>query len=327
MRRETLLDFYSDFARQNADFLVYDDGYRSWTYTYAQVAAAARAFAARLRAQGIGAGDKILIWGENRPEWIVALWGALLAGVVVVPLDYRASAELVARVQSVAKAKLLLLGDEVEKANLADVPVLRLAEIDWSDAAAEPAAVKRDDIAEVLFTSGATAEPKGVLITHRNILANIVPVETEVRKYLVKFQLVTRIFFPIRFLNLLPLSHMFGQAMATFIPPMLPGIVVFMRGYSPQEIVRQIKSRRVSVLVCVPKILEVLREYVLAAAPEAAEAPPAGEPAHKRWWRYRKIHKLFGFKFWAFIVGAAPLDPELEAFWRGLGSWLSRVTA
>src|SRR5512143_3451726 len=100
MRRETLLDFYSDFARQDAGFLVYDDGYRSWTYTYAQVAAAARAFAEKLRSQGVGAGDKILIWGENRPEWIVALWGALLAGVVVVPLDYRASGDLVARVQS-----------------------------------------------------------------------------------------------------------------------------------------------------------------------------------------------------------------------------------
>jgi len=319
MRRETLLDFYSDFDNLNADFLVYDDGYRSWTYTYAQVGAAARAFAARLRSEGLHAGDKILIWGENRPEWIVALWGALLAGVVVVPLDYRASAELVARVQSVARAKLLLIGDEVDQETPAAVPHLRLAEVEWGDAAAEPAAASRDDIAEVLFTSGATAEPKGVLITHRNILANIVPVEGEVRKYLAQYKLATRIFFPIRFLNLLPLSHMFGQAMATFIPPMLPGVVVFMRGYSPQEIVRQIKSRRISVLVCVPKILEVLREYVLAAAPEAAEAAPPGERAHQRWWRYRKVHKLFGFKFWAFIVGAAPLDPELESFWRGLG--------
>ncbi|RDJ93468.1 hypothetical protein B4Q13_21715 [Lacticaseibacillus rhamnosus] len=113
----------------------------------------------------------------------------------------------------------------------------------------------------------------------------MVPVEGEVQKNLAKYKLATRIFFPIRFLNLLPLSHMFGQAMATFIPPMLPGVVVFMRGYSPQEIVRQIKSRRISVLVSVPKILDVLREYVLAAVPEAATPPPPGEPAHKRWWR------------------------------------------
>ena len=68
-----------------------------------------------------------------------------------------------------------------------------------------------------------------------------------------------RPFRPIRFLNLLPLSHMFGQAMATFVPPMLPGVVVFTRSYAPDDIVRQIRERRISVLVCVPKILEVLQ--------------------------------------------------------------------
>ena len=104
------------------------------------------------------------------------------------------------------------------------------------------------DVAEIIFTSGATAEPKGVIITHRNVLANIVPVEREVLKY----QKWSRPFAPIRFLNLLPLSHLFGQAMATFIPPMLPGVVVFMRGFNPVEIIRQIRTRRISVLVSVP---------------------------------------------------------------------------
>ena len=169
--------------------------------------------------------------------------------------------------------------------------------------------------AEIIFTSGATSEPKGVVITHRNVLANIVPVEREVLKYR-KFG---RPFYPLRFLNLLPLSHMFGQALATFIPPMLPGVCVFMRGYSPSAIVRQIHSRRISVLVCVPKILDVLRKHVLQIAPEVAETPADNPHVARRWWRYRRIHRLFGVKFWCFIVGAAPLDPDLEAFWSRLG--------
>ena len=133
-------------------------------------------------------------------------------------------------------------------------------------------AVSRDDITQIMFTSGATGEPKGVVIRHRNVMANIVPVEREV----IKYRKYGRPFHPIRFLNLLPLSHMFGQAMATNVPPMIDGTVIFTRSLNPQDIIRLIRTRRVSVLVCVPKILDVLREYVTRAIPESAEAPAAG---------------------------------------------------
>jgi long-chain acyl-CoA synthetase len=146
------------------------------------------------------------------------------------------------------------------------------------------------------------------------VLANIVPVDREVRKY----RGWARPVFPLRFLDLLPLSHMFGQAMATFIPPMLPGVVVFMRGYNPADIITLIRRRRVSVLVCVPKILDVLRTHVLRVSSDAALAP-AKQAWPLRWWRYRQLHRLFGAKFWAFVVGAAPLDAELEAFWSARG--------
>ena len=113
MRRETFVDFFEDFATLSAQFLVYEDGYRSWSYTYREIAEAAWTFAARLEEAGIRRGDKVLLWGENRPEWIAVLWGCLLSGVVVVPLDYRASGELLVRVQQVAGARLLVSGDEV----------------------------------------------------------------------------------------------------------------------------------------------------------------------------------------------------------------------
>src|SRR5204863_7797424 len=193
-------------------------------------------------------------------------------------------------------------------------PIWRLHELTWPDGDPPRVTIGRDDLAEIIFTSGATADPKGVLITHGNVLANIVPVEREVLKY----RKWGTPFYPLRFLNLLPLSHMFGQAMATFLPPMLAGVVVFMRGYNPVEIVAQIKTRRISVVVSVPKILDVLREHARRLA-AGLQIPGPKQHFAKRWWRYRKLHRAFGLKFWAFVVGAAPLEAELEAFWSELG--------
>jgi long-chain acyl-CoA synthetase len=331
MMRRTLLDFFadvtSDTAAKNAPFLAYDDGYRTWTWTYGDLAAAARGFAARLRHEHVVAGQAIAIWSENRPEWIAALWGAFLEGVVVVPIDYRTSPDFLLKVAGIVDARAILVGDALDASTLGTSrSIWHLAEIFRLKPEATTdgeelrgfriqAEVNPTTTAEIIFTSGATAEPKGVILTHKNILANIVPIEREMAKYK-KYTLPFR---PIRFLNLLPLSHMFGQAMATFVPPMLPGLVVFTRSYSPDDIVRQIRERRISVLVCVPKILEVLRDHIVRVAPEAAVSPPAGMHWAKRWWHFRRIHKLFGFKFWAMVVGAAPLDPELEAFWGRLG--------
>ena len=337
MPRRTLIDFFADLSSTPGEFVVYDDGYRSWSYSYAEITDAAQVFAERLRNERIGQGEAITIWAENRAEWIIALWGCLLEGVVLVPIDYRASADFLNRVSDIVKARVVLVGDAVEREAIGTVrPVWQASELRSfgltasaratasppersarrrkAEATGSTNRIQPDQTAEIIFTSGATAEPKGVVITHKNILANIVPIEREVAKY----KKYAKPFLPIRFLNLLPLSHMFGQAMATFVPPMLPGVVVFTRSFAPEDIISQIRSRRISVLVSVPKILEVLKEHVVRVAPEASEDPGKIHWVLK-WWKYRRIHRMFGFKFWAMVVGAAPLDPELEAFWGRLG--------
>jgi len=323
VQRETLIDFFRDLITIRGEFLVYDDGYRRRGHTYEQVGRAARGFAARLATAGLTKGDKVVFWGENRPEWIVCYWGCLIAGVIVVPIDYRSSSDFVHKVRALVDAKVVLVGEDVNRSGFdveqsapARVAVWPFGDIDWrADGPIPNVAISRDDIIQIIFTSGATAEPKGVVIRHRNVLANIVPVEREV----IKYRRYTRLFHPLRFLNLLPLSHMFGQSMATNIPPMVRGTVIFTRSFNPHDILRLIKSRRISVLVCVPKILDVLREHAIRAWPEAKEAPPSGISIPGRWWRYRRAHSAFGLKFWAFVVGAAPLPADVEEFWRRMG--------
>jgi long-chain acyl-CoA synthetase len=316
MVRNTLIDFFTDVSAFRGTAIVFDDGLRPRSFSYRQMAGMARAFALRLRAEGIVKGDKILIWSENRPGWIAALWGSILEGVILVPLDYRASEDFLHRVAKITDAKALLIGQEVSAPVEFERRVWQLTEIEeeFTETLDMHATVEPGDTVEIVFTSGATAEPKGVVITHRNLLANMVPVEREIQKY----KKYGRPFFPIRFLDLLPLSHLFGQAMAAYIPPMLSGVVVFLKNLDPGSIIRQIHDRRISVVICVPKMLEVLRSHTASRFPEAAK--PAGQGAWwVRWWRYRRVHRAFGLKFWAFVVGAAPLSSDLEEYWSRLG--------
>ncbi len=133
MRRDTLVDFFQDFAQIGGTFLTFDDGYRRREYSYGDAGRAARGFAARLTTAGLVKGDKVVFWGENRPEWVVCYWGCLIAGIVVVPIDYRSTTEFVERVNSQVRARVILVGDDVD----GDSPtsfqqVWRLADLDWT---------------------------------------------------------------------------------------------------------------------------------------------------------------------------------------------------
>jgi long-chain acyl-CoA synthetase len=311
----SLAGFYAEWSRRRGEFLHYDGEGGASRLTYDRAARAASAFAEKLRGAAIAKGERVILWAENRPEWVVALWGCLLEGVVLVPIDFRSSSAVVERIASIVSARALLIGENLRAPEHVSCPVWRLREAVSGEGAMakfEPAAP--DQIAEILFTSGATGEPKGVTITHRNILANLKPIDEGVakyRKYMGPFK-------PIRFLNLLPLSHMFGQSMAALIPPLIEGDVFFMPGYSPREVANEIRRRRISVLVCVPQMLDLLREFVIAGAPEAVAAARSSK-WYRNWWQFRRVHRRLGWKFWSFVVGAAPLDAELEKFWRKLG--------
>ena len=160
-------------------------GCRISRWSYGRLASCAFQFARELEARGIGAGDRVLFWGENSPEWIAALYGCLLRGAIVVPLDLKSAPDFVARVQQQVNAKLLLSDDPQPQLNVPRLPLGSLADAILNHSVHRYAAhdVKPDDLIEIVFTSGTTAEPKGVCLTHRNLLTNLAPIEKEFGKY------------------------------------------------------------------------------------------------------------------------------------------------
>ena len=303
-------------------------GLRVTRWSYARLAETAFQFARELESRGVGKGDRVIFWGENGPEWIAAFFGCLLRGAVVVPLDEQSAPDFVDRARRQVEARSLLLGEEQARHFKDRQPVLRFdrlaALVDRHSAAPyRGERIGADDLAEIIFTSGTTAEPKGVCLSHGNLMANIAPLETEIDKYL-KFE---RPFHPIRFLCLLPLSHVFGQFMGMFVPRLLFGEVFFSHSLNPSEIIALIKRERISVVAAVPRQLETLREKIEHDYASRGELErfrrrfESSEGKHflRRWLIFRDVHRLFGWKFWAFVSGGATLDEETENFWQRLG--------
>jgi long-chain acyl-CoA synthetase len=294
-------------------------------------------FAGDLETRGIGKGERVMLWGENCAEWVAAFFGCALRGVVVVPMDDGAAAEFAGRVSGQVAARLWVCSRKHAGEITGAVPVMALEDVRVPALSPQRArgegrgtppsdvgaAVGLEDILQIVFTSGTTTEPRGVVITHGNVLANLAPLEMEMRGYL-KYE---RVVHPVRFLNLLPLSHVFGQFLGMFLPPVLGGTVIFQEELKPSEIVRTIRRERVSVLVSVPRVLQSLKQKIERDLEDGGKVEDfrqrfrGSEGKHflRRWWMFRVIHRQFGWKFWAFICGGAALDAETEEFWGRLG--------
>jgi long-chain acyl-CoA synthetase len=334
--RASLLDSLDDFERCSGDCAyVFPRGYRHERWSYQRVAGVAYQFARELEARHIAKGDAVLLWSSNCAEWVSAFLGCALCGVVAVPIDDAASPGFARRISAQVRTRLVLCPRERAQLfeKVEDIGAEKIATIDPADLCAvvaehraerfRPAQIQPSDPLEIVFTSGTTAEPKGVVLTHANVVGNLVPIETEIRKYL-KYE---RLVHPIRFLNLLPLSHVFGQFLGIFLPPLLGGTVVFENTFNPTEVMGTIRRERVSVLVAVPRMIESLKQKIErdledAGARESFAARYAAAKSQHflcRWWTFRDLRRRFGWKFWAIISGGAALDRETEEFWHRLG--------
>lgn len=320
--RPHLASLIEEFRKHAGETAVVDHrGNRRYRTTYGEVARLAGRFAAELERRSIVAGDRVVLWGENSAEWIGVFFGCLLRGVIVVPLDAAGSSEFAGRVVRDVAPKLIVGDRELLGTLQNGVPQLFLSGIK-AKLPAEPMfvvsnAVGEHSLFQIVFTSGTTSEPKGIVHTHRNVLSSLQPIEDEIAKYR-KYE---RWVHPLRFLHSLPLSHVFGQFMGLWVPALLAAEVHFGGQLEPSRMTEVIRRERISVLVAVPRVLQLLRAHLLAHFDWlAGELERSKEISiWKRWWRFRRVHRALGWKFWAVISGGASLPAELEGFWNGVG--------
>lgn len=315
----SLVDGFRGHARDIA--VVRYQGNRRRVTTYGELAQLSGRFAALLEQRSIGQGERVLIWGQNSAEWMAAFYGCMLRGVLAVPLDAGGTAEFAARVAADVSPKLAV-GDAVLLEQLS-IDASRLRFEDWPTALPEGqagpiAGLAKDTPLQILFTSGTTGDPKGIVITHGNVLASMGPIEEGARPYMKWEHLVH----PLRILHTLPLSHVFGQTMGMWVPPILSAEVHFEERLAAPRLVETIRRERISVLAAVPRVLALLKTHLELTYPHLEEQIAATRGrlgAAKRWWRFRKIHRAFGLKFWAFVSGGGALAGPLEQFWNALG--------
>jgi long-chain acyl-CoA synthetase len=332
MPRKNLLSLLADFAHFAGDAAVIQRrGYRREKLTYVELHAHALFWSHALAGRGVVPGDRVLLWGPNSAEWVAGFWGILLRGAVVVPMDAAAAPDFVQRAIKDAGVKLILR--DPQQMELPGAPPSMIIN-DLKDVAASPQPAPdagvdpgdestRSTIAEILYTSGTTAEPRGVVLTHGNFLANLEPLERGIEAYR-KYE---RWFHPLRFATLVPLSHVFGQFMALFVPPLLGAAVVFEPTSNPAEIIRTIKQERATALIAVPRMLDLLqagieREFEGQGKSQWLNSTlkiAKDKKFLKRAWMFRRIHRRFGWKFWAFISGGAALSNETEDFFKRMG--------
>jgi long-chain acyl-CoA synthetase len=306
------------FGRRPA--LLIRPGFRTRTWRYRDLGTTVPRIGAALRAAGLKPGDRALIWAVNRPEWGLAFLGAIHAGIVLVPLDVRSSGEFAVRVADRTRASAVIASNQTrDLARQLGLPVILIETLPDRARRSKPIGphpAGPDDLVEIVFTSGTTGEPKGAMLTHRNLASNAQSLATV---------------FPFgrneRLLSILPLSHMFEQTCG-FLTPLLAGAsVVYPVSRQPSVLIRTFKDFKVTMLLIVPQGLKLLDNAIERKVDQGGRRATferlhhwaARVPRRVKRILFRPVLSTFGGRFRTVAVGGAAMDPDLAHRWTDMG--------
>ena len=319
---DTLVELLDESQRKfgSNPALLVKPTYKYLVWNYRQLWEASGQVAHWLQQQGVGKGDRVLLWGPNTPQWVMAFFGVVRAGAVAVPLDVRSAPDFVSRVSRLTEPSLALASRRSNTTPIGEVPVAHLEDLDQRVAGCprEPAPVDvgPDDLAEIMFTSGTTGDPKGVMLTHRNVVSNARAVST--------------IFVgreTDRILSLLPLSHMLEQCGGMLVPLLSGARIIYPVSRQPTFLFKAFQENKISLLLLVPQGLQLLMNGIEREVERQGKsgvweklhniAPKLPMAARRR--LFGAVHRRFGGGLRCVFSGGSFLDPILARKWENLG--------
>ncbi|MEM7482756.1 MAG: AMP-binding protein [Acidobacteriota bacterium] len=299
-------------------FQTFRDG-RWLRYSYGQGLITASNIAHRLHTEyGVERGDRIVLWATGSPEWVLTLFAAHRLGAVVVPLDPQWPAEEVRRAADLVGAKLICaaprLASTLGAGTSQRVVVLAAPFVPEPDVDLLPTAGavpnppgSSEDLAIIVFTSGTTVSPKAVPLTHGNLLANV--------RDLGPLMKLSRE----RLLSVLPIHHVFELMIGLLVPLAGGSTVSYVAEVKPAEISWMMATTRPTVLVAVPRLLQLLHNGIMASVAAgglerlfkvlfALSKASGGRLGHRL---FGKVHQRFGGCLRRIATGGSALEPSL----------------
>ncbi|HBG05078.1 MAG: AMP-binding protein [Geobacteraceae bacterium GWC2_58_44] len=318
---KTLAELFETFQpRGNKTAFVNRTGVRRFVVSYGELADLSLKMANLLAQKGVLPGDRVLIWGPNSSWWAVAYWGIIMRGAVAVPVDFMSERGRAESIRNLTRSKVVIQSrfklDRIAADSsmlLEELPYL-LEEVQPIGETARPVP---DDMAQLIYTSGTTGNPKGVILTHRNLIANMTQINRQV-------PIITPDF---TFLSLLPLSHMFEQMGGFFLPLYRGAAVVYPRTLKPSAIMDALSEEEIYVIMSVPRLMQLLKTTIERELAEKhldgvfrrLARSAAGLSRDTRRLLFFPVQRKFGGNFTVFVSGGAPLAPEVFNFWDGMG--------
>ena len=293
-------------------------GVRTTKYSYTKLEERAHAFARFIGEHQVTRGDRVVIWAPNQPDWVAALFGTFLAGAVAVPLDVRSSREFVERVISQTEPVLAFAGSaQAEVLRELEIPTYSFENLNLPvNGKVVSPALSGSDLAEIIFTSGTTGDPKGVMLSHSNIVSNaragvaVLPIDRQTRM-----------------LSLLPLSHMFEQIGGCFAALHVGASVCYPSSRQPAALSRTMQDWKPTFIMAVPQVLTLLMNGIEREATARGRmgllqrlrkiATPLPETMRRR--VFRTVLSRFGGQLDMVASGGAALDPEIQLKWEQMG--------